>query len=98
MKFLHLTRKKIFLTIIFFIILAFVAMHFGTRGFVYSDEVPVENQPVHFKINPILWLPSWYFFKGEISDSTILISLLYTFPYWLIISYLLSSVMLKNDN
>lgn len=88
--------KKLFLTLIFFVIIAVISMQFGTQSFVYTDPevVPEKDQPVHFKLNPVLWLPSYFIFKNDVTDLTIVKSILWVTPYWLLISYLLTRLTL----
>ena len=87
--------KKFFLTLLFFVVIAFVSMQFGTRSFVYSDpeQVPAEDQPVHFQLNPFLWLPAYFIYNNDITDLTIVKSVLWTLPYWIFISYLITQIL-----
>jgi len=93
MTFFKPTRKKFLVALVLFIALAFVSMEFASIGYIKDSSIPQDKQPVYFKISPVFWLPSWLIYKGEVSDQTLLLSLVYTIPYWLIISYFFSSLL-----
>lgn len=86
-------KKRLLLTLLFFISLAFVSTKFAAVGFIKDSSKPETDQPVFFQINPVFWLPAYLKYGTVISDSQILPSLGLTIPYWLIISFIISSLL-----
>lgn len=86
-------KKRLLLTLLFFIALAFVSTKFAAVGFIKDSAKPETDQPIYFQISPVFWLPAYLKYGEVISDPQILPSLAFTVPYWIIVSFLISSLL-----
>jgi hypothetical protein len=88
-------KKRLLLIGLFFIVLAFVSTKFAAVGFILDSSKSEKDQPMYFKISPAFWLPAYLKYGQVISDSQILPSLVFTIPYWIIISFIFSYLIVQ---
>jgi hypothetical protein len=86
-------KKRIILTLLFFISLVFVSTKFAAVGFIKDSSKSEKDQPIYFKISPVFWLPAYLKYGEVVSDPQILPSLAFTVPYWIIISFIISCLI-----
>lgn len=98
MKFLKPNRKKILLSIVLTLFLAFVSTKYATIGYIKNSALPETSQPVYFRIGPVFWLPGYLIFGQEIYGRSLVVTFLLSLIYWYAISYLLSSLVIRRDD